>query len=72
MIIQHSEFQKEKALMEQRVIFYEQSLSEVQHKDEIRTSQVLSNRNEHLAALKSIKDMYEEQNQELLQKIERL
>jgi len=58
--------------MEQRAAFYEQSLNEVQQKDKIRNSQVLSSRNEQIEAIKSIKDMYEEQCNEHQQKIERL
>ena len=55
-----SEFDKQKALLEQKLEFYEKSLEEAQRKEKELSSEVKNQKREHFSSIKDIQSKLEQ------------
>jgi hypothetical protein len=67
-----SEHEKEKALLLQKVQFYENQLKEQSQKEKLNNSEYRNTKKEHTSQIQEMQRRYEQQNKELQFKIDEL
>ncbi|EAS03779.1 amine-terminal domain guanylate-binding protein (macronuclear) [Tetrahymena thermophila SB210] len=71
-ILSQSEFEKEKALLTQRIQFYEKQMEELSKKDKDQSNDIKSLKKDYNSQIKDISNKYESLNKSLTQKINEL